>query len=352
MHYLEIANLAYKKHLEIEPLSHYTGIVTLHATVSWAIDHNDTALLAEVIEQLKPFLNKERIFKCSYINYHCGGNASALLLMHGKIEDTNGFIRECADELLNDAPREQGTGIFKMPERDYELIWIDSIFAVAPFLTYCGVAFNDDRYIEEAFQQVKKMLDIFRDSNAHGTMHQSRGGWIGAGKLSQDHWSRGNGWGLYGMAEMIKFMPKSHPRRKETEDIFRDFLLGCLYYQDHDGMWHQEITDHTSFVETSGTGLILYALGVGIESGIIDDSHLFAFQRGVKGYQSYIALDGSVFNTCVGCLCPEDGSIEAYKSRQHKMNDSHAFGPVIFTFAQAEKLRLACKQKQANYVEC
>ncbi len=343
MHYLEIAGLAYKKHLEIEPLSHYTGIVTLHAAASQAVEHNDAELLVEVIEQLRPFLNRERIFKCSYKNYCCGGNGSALLLMHGKIQDSNGFIRECAEELLNDAPREAETGIYCMPERDYELIWIDSIFAIAPFLLYCGIAFDDDRYIEEAFQQVKKMLDIFRDANAYGTMHQSRGGWIGAGKLSQDHWSRGNGWGLYGMAEMIKYMPKSHRRRKETEDIFREYLFGCLHYQDDDGMWHQEITDHSSYVETSGTGLILYALGAGIESGIIDESYLFAFQRGVKSYQSYIALDGSVFNTCVGCLCPEDGSIEAYKNQRSEMNDCHAFGPVIFTFAQAEKLKSAGK---------
>lgn len=352
MQYLDIAELAYRKHIEIEPLSHYTGIVTLHAAASQAVEHNDDKLLEEVIAQLRPFLNRERIFNCSYKNYHCGGNGSALLLMHGKIEDTNGFIRECAEELLNDAPRETATGIYCMPNKDYELIWIDSIFAIAPFLLYCGVAFKDDRYIEEAFQQVKKMLDIFRDPEAHGTMHQSRGGWIGDGKLSQDHWSRGNGWGLYGMAEMIKYMPKSHPRRKETEDIFRDFLLGCLEYQDNEGMWHQEITDHSSYVETSGSGLILYALGVGVEYGIVDESHLFAFQRGVKGYQSYIALDGSVFNTCMGCLCPDDGSIEAYKAKQHKMNDCHCFGPVVFAFSQAEKLKQTCGKKLAACTEC
>lgn len=351
MHYLDVADIAYKKHLDIEPLTHYTGIVTLHAAATRAVEHDDAELLAEVIQQLRPFLDRERIFKCSYKNYNCGGNGSALLLMHGKIEDSNGFIRECAEELLNDAPREASTGIYCMPNKDYELIWIDSIFAIAPFLLYCGLAFDDDRYIEEAFQQVKKMLDIFRDPEAHGTMHQSRGGWIGDGKLSQDHWSRGNGWGLYGMAEMIKYLPENHRRRKETEEIFRNFLLGCMEYQDNDGMWHQEITDHTSYVETSGTGLILYALGVGLECGIIDDSYQFAFKRGIKGYQSYIALDGSVSNTCEGCLCPDDGSIEAYKNKKPILNDCHAFGPVIFTFSKAAKLlEKTSKKSKAQFV--
>jgi unsaturated rhamnogalacturonyl hydrolase len=292
---------------------------------------------------LTKFLARENIFKCTYKNYHCGGNGSAMLLMLDKIEDPTGFMRECAEELMNDAQRDPDNGIFSMPDKHgkninmEKYIWIDTVFAVTPFLLYCGIAFDEDKYIEEGFQQMKKMFDIFRDENAHRTMHQSRD-FAGPGKLSEDHWSRGNGWGLYGATELVKYLSDADPRREEAERLFKDLVLGCLEYQDEDGMWHQEITDHTSFVETSGTGLILYALGVGLEKGIIDSSYMENFQNGLKGYLKYIALDGSIYHTCQGCLCPGEGTIEDYKAKKWVLNDSHAFGPALFTFAQANKM--------------
>jgi unsaturated rhamnogalacturonyl hydrolase len=117
-----------------------------------------------------------------------------------------------------------------------------------------------------------------------------------------------------------------------------NLLKSALKFQDDNGMWHQEMTDFDSYPESSGTGLILYALGVALELGICPAKWRENFTRGLKGYSAYIAIDGSVHNCCIGCLSPGDGSKEAYKARKWELNDSHAFGPVGLAFAQAWKL--------------
>jgi unsaturated rhamnogalacturonyl hydrolase len=120
--------------------------------------------------------------------------------------------------------------------------------------------------------------------------------------------------------------------------MFVELVRACLAYQDDEGLWHQEITDHTSYVETSGSGLILYAMGVGLEKGVLSDEDLAPFLTGLRGYLNYIAPDGSVYHTCRGCLCPGEGTILDYKARAPLLNDTHAFGPVTLAFGQAYNL--------------
>jgi unsaturated rhamnogalacturonyl hydrolase len=118
-------------------------------------------------------------------------------------------------------------------------------------------------------------------------------------------------------------------------------MAACVKYQNKDGLWHQEMTREDSYVETSGTGLMLYAIGRGLELGLLPESYRENFLRGLRGYLGYIALDGSVFNTCQGCLCPGKGTIEDYIARPWQLNDVHSFGPAALTFAQALKLGIS-----------
>jgi unsaturated rhamnogalacturonyl hydrolase len=239
-----------------------------------------------------------------------------------------------AEELVATHPRDTH-GIFgKLDAPDK--IWIDSAFAVCPFLAIVGRLANRREFIDEACHQMTAMHAALLD-RSNGLYHQSLN-FAGPGKLSQDHWSRGNGWAALPLADLSVELPEDHPERPCLRAMFLEHMQGCVRAQDAQGLWHQELTDHESYVETSGTGLILYGMGRGLEHGLLPESFRESFLRGLRGYLSYIAMDGSVSNTCVGCLCPGDGSIDAYKAKPWKLNDPHAFGPVVLAFAQALKL--------------
>jgi unsaturated rhamnogalacturonyl hydrolase len=206
-------------------------------------------------------------------------------------------------------------------------------------MLFAGLALYRREYVSEAIYQALTMCELFRDP-ANGLLHQCKN-FCGPGLLSEDHWSRGNGWGLLALSELVGYLPGDHPRRVEVEGAFTDLVRACLRAQDERGMWHQELTDVESYVETSGTGLILYAIGVGLEQGLLPAEARQAFVNGLRGYLAYIRPDGSVYHTCRGCLCPGQGTLFDYKVRAPVLNDPHAFGPVTLAFGQALSLGIA-----------
>ena len=330
-----IARRAFEKHVELHPLAHYTGILALEGLAHLAGDGDDAELLAYCRGQFQPFVAGKVSFGCNFPNYLCGGNGAALLCWKGLLPDVAESCRRYAEQIMNTAPRDPA-GLLRLPGDRVDRVWIDAAFATVPFLLYSGLALNNPDYVDEAFRQATGLCDVLRDP-ANGLLHQSRG-WVGVNKVSPDHWSRGNGWGALALAELVAGLPDDHPRRAASERALVDLLTACLRFQDSAGVWHQEMTEtQYSYVETSGTGLILFALGVAVERNLMDGGRA-ALQRGLAGYSQYITADGSVFHTCRDCLSPGDGSIAAYMARPPVLNDPHAFGPVVLAFAQAHRL--------------
>ncbi len=208
--------------------------------------------------------------------------------------------------------------------------------AVSPFLLHAGLALSNQEYVDFAVFETIGLFSILRDEQ-NGLLHQARG-FQGYGTLTEDNWSRGNGWGAFALAILVRDLPESHPRHNEVIELARNFFMTVLKYQNEDGLWHQEMTDPNSYVETSGSGMLLYGLGIMLEKGLINRRHLKDFKKGLSGFTSYIGTDGSVSHTCMGCLSPGNGTKEDYINHPWAYNDPHSFGPVVLAFTQAAKM--------------
>lgn len=318
--------------------TNYPWIVSLHGLAKLAQTSGSQQDLQLAIDELKPFINGEvTSFHGALDNYKCGGNATAFMLSQGMLPEAKEVVKREADKLCYDTPRSK-EGIYgRKTEGEEHMIWIDVAFAVCPFLTFAGVALDEPKYIDEAFNQIKQMYKVFYDAET-GLLHQARG-FNGPDTVSEDCWSRGNGWGIYGLAEIIAYMPDNHKLKEEAEELFKTYIDKCIEYQDNFGMWHQEMTRPDSYTETSGSCLIAYGIGLGLEKGVLPASYKEYFDRAVEGMSRYIALDGSIFNSCVGCLSPGAGTKEDYMAQEWMLDDSHAFGPVILLMVQAERLK-------------
>ena len=334
-----LALAAAHKHLEIyRNFDHYTGIVTLHGLARLAAGTGDAGLIEETRGQFMPYARGERIYKANHPNYFCGGNGAAYFLWRGFLPEAEKLVRQYAEQFMNEAPRD-AEGIVCMPSVPADQkIWIDAAFAVTPFLLFAGLALNEEKYIEEAFQQTAKMVRIFLNPE-NGLLHQSKNfrGRL-PGRISEDHWSRGNGWGIYALTELACHLPAGHPRKSEAVELYRNLVEACAKVQNEQGLWHQEMTEKESYVETSGSGLILYAIGAGIEAGVLDDSWRESFERGLSGFLAYISGDIDIYHTCRGCLCPGEGTKLEYMAKAPVINDPHAFGPVVLAMGQAHLL--------------
>lgn len=325
---------AFDTYRNLHPFTHYAGILLLYGESRLALHTQEkNQRLAALKQQLLPWVNGEVSFPCNYPNYQCGGMASAWLLYKGAFPEAANAVEHHAQLLMNEAPRGE-LGIFCHPRPPHVKIFIDVAFAVTPFLLFAGLHFKRDEWVEEAINQTCNMCRILIDPE-NGLLHQAKN-FRHEGHFSQDHWSRGNGWGIFALTELIQELPRNHPRYAEVQEVYLSLLKSILEYQNAEGTWHQEMTWPNSYVETSGGGLFLYALAVARKLEMVDlDATASALQRGLRSYLTYIAVDGSVHNTCRGCLCPGEGTIEDYLQREALLNDCHAFGPVSLAFGQA-----------------
>jgi len=209
---LPLAHAAFRKHLQVrQNLDEYPGIVSLHGLARLATQTKDEKLLAEARSELLPYVKGERKVFANFPNYLCGGNATAWMYYKGHLPEASEAVRYYAEEILSEAPRDPD-GILCHPQRPEEnLIWIDVAFAVTPFLLFAGLAFDHDPYLEEAFQQTAKMIRVFRFEET-GLLFQSKN-MRGPGHMSEDHWSRGNGWGALALAELAVHLPDEHRRK-------------------------------------------------------------------------------------------------------------------------------------------
>jgi rhamnogalacturonyl hydrolase YesR len=86
------------------------------------------------------------------------------------------------------------------------------------------------------------------------------------------YWSRGNGWVIAAMAEVLATMSPGDPGQPQYTSMFKTMAAALAPLQGSDGMWRSSLLDPSLFPnpETSGTALISYALAYGIEAGLLD----------------------------------------------------------------------------------
>jgi rhamnogalacturonyl hydrolase YesR len=334
---LSIANAALSKGLKLVDLGTYPGSLLIHGMSELTTANKDEVIQKQLYEYLKMYGDGKMSSKGNFISYEFGGTGAAYTFYKKRDELLRKQIETGADKMFKEQWR-SSEGLmtsngFKGDSLDR--VFIDVAFAVTPFLLYSGLSLNKPEYVDFAVFETLELFKILKDSN--GLVHQGRG-FQGKGIISEDNWSRGNGWGAYALAILVRDLPSSHPKKKEVEELAKSYFSAILKYQNLEGLWNQEMTDNTSFVETSGSGLMLYGLGIAIEKGIISRSKMASFIKGLSAYTSYIAEEGSISHTSYGCLCPRKGRKEDYVNHTWILNDPHAFGPVVLAFSQAYKM--------------
>ena len=345
MNPLEMCKIIFSHAESVRPQTHYFGLLAYYALAQAAAEDGDKAALQKVLDEMSRYPEDYLGEKYNFEVYRSGGNAKAYLLMLnklGKLELPAGFaekqrevIREYAEKTFT-APADP-SGILSRPFNTNQ-IWIDVVTAVTPFMLYSGIVLDEEKYIDFAAEQCFKMYDVFLDHDC-GLLHQSRGFREDPDALSEDHWSRGNGWCFIGLAELLRFLPKGSKWRPRTEEIFKSLAEASLKYQDGEGFWHQEMTREDCWKESSGTGMILYAYGAGLRHSLLGDEFKSAFLKGIDGLARLgVNKEGVTQMSCPGCLCPGDGTIEAYINEKKPFPDEpHSWGAIMLAFIEAAR---------------
>lgn len=351
---IDIAKKTAAKGNELVDLGTYQGILLLQAMAEIAALERSSSYVIHGSDLFTKFGSGEIKGRGNFICYEAGGSGAAYLLYQELAPKLRSQVLEAAQRLMAYQPR-SSEGLMIRPldkEDNNDPIFIDVAFAVTPFMLYTGLACDRKDYVDYAVFETLERMNILRNHQT-GLVHQARG-FQAKGFITEDNWSRGNGWAALALAVLIRDLPNDHPDRSEVENVALNFFKSVLQYQNEQGLWHQEMTDTTSYVETSGSSLLLYALGIAIEQELLGRSYLVNLKKGLRGLLAYIAEDGSVSHTCIGLLAVGDGKKEDYKNRPWAYNEAHSFGAVSLAFVQAAKLgieKIDISFKQGYLVE-
>lgn len=175
--------------------------------------------------------------------------------------------------------------------------WADAVF-MAP-ATWAGMsrATGDPRYLAYAKAEVAATTQLLFDRQDHLFYRDSR--FItrrgqGGAKI---FWSRGNGWVLAGLANMLKAMPADDPGRATIAATFTAMAERIAGLQRADGSWPSSLLEpgQPATAETSGAALFVYALAWGVHAGILDRAAFDAqIRRGWHRLTQAVSADGRV----------------------------------------------------------
>lgn len=176
---------------------------------------------------------------------------------------------------------------------------IDGVYMANPFLLKYGILFEDSESVDVAlfqtFLAASRMFNIETYLPYHGWDCQKNKSWANpiTGTATQV-WSRNAGWFSMALADMLEYLPPKHKDYKKLLYLYQQLAIGIKNTQNSkDNLWCQLINQKESadnYTETSGSGMIIYALKKGLNNNWLDESYVLVVENGWKGFKKFITI--------------------------------------------------------------
>ena len=207
--------------------------------------------------------------------------------------------------------------------------WIDDMYMITAVQVQAFRATHDTKYLDRAAVTMAGYLDKLQQPN----------GLFFHAPDSPFYWGRGNGWVAAGMTELLRSLPKNHPRRARILDGYRTMMASLLKYQGEDGLWRQLVDHPEVWAETSSTGMFTFAMVTGVKNGWLDRKvYGPAARRAWMGLIKHIDSEANVSDVCIGTnkaaqeVGPNlDTQMKYYFDRARRTGDLHGQTPVLWS---------------------
>lgn len=320
----------------VEPKLHYGDLLTLYALerlaeVAGRPDYD--AFVDRALRRLIA-LPRAKASRLSFENYRMGGLAGVYRCVQGRYPGDTQLLAKHVRQLVDEHPRNRH-GVFCHPREPGEKIWVDCLMAVCPFLSMAAVKLQEPKLHDESIAQYVGMEKALFDEKL-GLFHQVEN--FGRPGVSIDTWGRGNGWALIGLAELIRWLPEDHPQRGAMIARLQRLAAALEPLQAKSGMWRENLVTPDAYEETSGTGLILYAVAMGLREKWLPQRFGPMAARAWQGLAATVDAQGTIRGTCIGTRGNTDSPLEFWLARPTCTDDVHAFGPVLLAAVEMELL--------------
>jgi rhamnogalacturonyl hydrolase YesR len=212
--------------------------------------------------------------------------------------------------------------------------WCDAVFMGPPAWLRLYSATSDKRYLDFMEREWRATSDYLYDKEQHLYYRDSNYFEKREANGKKVFWSRGNGWVLAGLARILQVLPPEHPQRKFYQQQYQEMAAKVASLQSEDGLWRSSLLDPDSYPlkETSGSGFYTFALGWGVNRGVLD--------RAI-----YEPVVRKAWRGLLECVTPE-GKLEHVQPigadpKRFEPTHSDVYGVGAFLLAGCEMYRLA-----------
>lgn len=197
--------------------------------------------------------------------------------------------------------------------------WVDDMYMITAVQVQAYRATGDAKYLERAAMTVVAYLDKLQQPN--GLFYHAPD--------APFYWGRGDGWFAVGMAELLRSLPKKHPKRARILAGFKTMMASLLKFQGADGLWRQLLDKPESWAETSSTAMFTFAMITGVKQGWLDGkTYGPAARKAWLGLVSYLNKDANITDVCEGTN--KGFSVQYYLDRQRKVGDLHGQAALLW----------------------
>jgi unsaturated rhamnogalacturonyl hydrolase len=118
-------------------------------------------------------------------------------------------------------------------------------------------------------------------------------------------WGRALGWYAMSLVDLIPDLPAGS-QRDQLVTFLQGLAMGLKNTQDPTtGLWYQVVDQgsmSSNWLESSGSGMFVYALKVGVNRGYLDSSYLAVAQKGWTGMMSKVTNSGGTMPSITGAV--------------------------------------------------
>lgn len=305
--------------------SYYGALIFSDAT-------NDTDLRNRVIVNYEPFLMGDKSPRTGHVDNNLFGIVPFELYRQTKDKKYLAIAKLLADDEWEN-PRSDGLTI-------YTRFTADDPYMVGSLQAQAYKATDNIKYANRGAMFILAYAEKLQQPNGLFIYDESRA----------IPWGRGNGWCLGGMTEMLLALPEDHPKRDALMGVYRKQIDALIKHQDETGMWHQVINNPYLFLESSGTGIITFALAIGIEQGWLPEkTYRDVAKRAWLALTDYVDAQGLVRNISSGHVKLIGESMDYHAKHgefpkddypsQNEVGDFHGQATVIWAATAMERLQ-------------
>jgi len=212
--------------------------------------------------------------------------------------------------------------------------WCDALFMAPPVWTHLAAIAHDDKYLAYMDREWHITDDLLWDKDEHLFFRDKSYLDKREKNGKKIFWSRGNGWVMGGLVQVLTYLPANDPRRPFYVEKFRQMAGELCSLQSDDGLWRPGLLDAGGYPypEISGSAFFVYAMAWGIHHGLLDKAQYRpVVERGWNGLVQHIYADGRL-----GSIQPIGAAPGAYTP-----GTSYVFGTGAFLLAGSEVNQLS-----------